>query len=62
MKRYLVFSGQTYYPSGGWEDFIGSFDTPEEAEAARRIAHDPKPGYPWDHWSEIVDRDTQKAC
>ena len=26
MKRYLLFAGYKYYPSGGWEDFIESFD------------------------------------
>jgi hypothetical protein len=31
MKRYLLFTGNQYYPSGGWSDFKGSFDTVEEA-------------------------------
>lgn len=30
MKDYLVFLGEYYYPSGGWEDFRGDFDTLEE--------------------------------
>lgn len=34
MKRYLVFSGDTYYPAGGWNDFRGDFDTEEAALAA----------------------------
>ena len=25
MKRYLLFAGDTYYPCGGWEDFIGEY-------------------------------------
>jgi len=33
MKRYLLFMAETYYPSGGWEDFIGEFDTIDEAAA-----------------------------
>lgn len=33
MKRYLLFMGAAYYPGGGWDDFAGSFDTPEEAAA-----------------------------
>lgn len=33
MKRYLAFAGSTYYPSGGMNDFIGSFDTVDEAIA-----------------------------
>lgn len=31
MERYLVFSGDEYYPHGGWKDFDWSFDTPESA-------------------------------
>jgi hypothetical protein len=31
MKRYLLFCGHNYYPHGGWDDFIGSYDTLEEA-------------------------------
>ena len=32
MNNYLLFAGDNYYPSGGWEDFIGSFSTQEEAQ------------------------------
>ena len=48
MKRYLAFAFLIYYPDGGWEDFVGSFGTIEEALAevgeAQRF--------------QIVDRDT----
>lgn len=27
LKRYLVFAFDDYYPTGGWNDFIESFDT-----------------------------------
>lgn len=47
MKRYALFAGKHRYPAGGWDDFRGSFDTPEEA---------------WDHydtidheWGHVVD-------
>lgn len=30
-KPFLLFGGDTYYPSGGWHDFIGAFSTFEEA-------------------------------
>lgn len=30
-KPYLLFGGDTYYPSGGFEDYIGSFKTLDEA-------------------------------
>ena len=31
MKKYLVFGGDYYYPSGGWEDFQGGFDSLDDA-------------------------------
>lgn len=31
MKHYLVFAFDTYYPSGGWHDFIGSTNSLDEA-------------------------------
>lgn len=31
MKRFLVFAGDAYYPSGGWKDFKGDHDTIEQA-------------------------------
>jgi hypothetical protein len=32
IKRYLLFAYLIYYPSGGWHDFRGSFDSVKEAE------------------------------
>lgn len=50
---YLVFAGNTYYPMGGWSDFIGTAKT---VDAARLLAlheqHD---------WYEIVDLATLTA-
>lgn len=31
VKRFMVFGNESYYPSGGWGDFVNSFDTLEEA-------------------------------
>ncbi len=31
MKNYLLFMGQNYYPGGGAEDLLGSYETIEEA-------------------------------
>jgi len=31
MKRYMLFAGDHYYPSGGMNDFKGTFDTVLEA-------------------------------
>ena len=49
LKRYLLFAGMQYYPEGGWSDFKGAFDSPEDA---RSFLDDD-----WD-WFEIVDRTT----
>lgn len=50
MKRYAVFSGENYYPCGGWSDFQGTFDTIEEARS--HIATQK------DQWWQIVDLQT----
>jgi hypothetical protein len=34
MKRYLMFTFDTYYPSGGEGDFCGDFDSIQEAISA----------------------------
>lgn len=34
MKRYMLFYGDWHYACGGMKDFIGSFDTQEEAKKA----------------------------
>jgi len=47
MNRYALFGNYIYYPSGGWSDFRGSFDTVNEAEAEART-----------EWFEIVDLTT----
>ena len=47
LKRYIVFSGPEYYPSGGWGDFRQSFDTLDEAKQWLDR-------YPAD-WKEIID-------
>ena len=31
MRRYLLFSGDNYYPSGGWRDYKGAFTTINDA-------------------------------
>lgn len=32
MKRFLIFAGSLYYPSGGWHDFEFMCETIEEAQ------------------------------
>jgi len=38
-KRFWLFAGDNYYPSGGMKDFKGSFDTAEEATTASISLH-----------------------
>ena len=32
MKRFLLFAGDVFYPSGGFVDFIGDFEALEDAK------------------------------
>ena len=57
MKRYLLFSGNDYYPTGGWGDFVDDFDTIEEAEAYARK----EPLSEWQWW-HIIDTETKEEC
>ena len=38
MKRFLRFEYAKYYPGGGMEDFVGDFDTLEEAKVFKTEA------------------------
>jgi len=53
MKRYLAFAGETYYPGGGWEDYIGTYDTIEEARAVLKEKYN-------HGWWQIVDTTTMQ--
>lgn len=33
IHRFIVFAGDTYYPSGGWTDYHSSYETKAEAQA-----------------------------
>lgn len=46
---YLLFAGNDYYPNGGWEDFGGSYETQEAAEAVA------------DEWRSVVTVPYQPA-
>lgn len=47
MKRFILFAGDDYYPSGGWKDFRGDFNSRDEArDEAIRLRCD---------WYHIVD-------
>lgn len=51
-ERYMLFAGMTYYPSGGWKDYRGSFTTLEAALAGAANLYSDR------DWWHIVDRDT----
>lgn len=50
VRRFVVLSGDHYYPNGGWDDYRSSHDTLDDARSA------PAPG----DWSQIVDLRTGK--
>lgn len=49
MTRFLLFEGDDYYPSGGWEDYTGAYETQEAAEEAKSD-HSINGG-----WAHVVD-------
>jgi hypothetical protein len=54
MNRFLVFSGDNYYPRGGWHDVDAGFD--DEAEAigyAKGLCKESL------HWAHVVDTETR---
>lgn len=54
--RYLVFGGQEYYPAGGMDDFVASFDDLEQAVARMRQLNEPdKWGYRSCEWCHVYD-------
>lgn len=57
--RFLVFGGLTYYPSGGWEDYIGRFPTIEAAKAfSAEWLETNGMGWLKGDWVHIVDVET----
>lgn len=59
MKAYLLFAGHDYYPAGGFEDFLDSFDSIIEAQFHLNAALD-NDGHPFYDWGQIVCRDSQE--
>lgn len=51
MERYLVFAGDHYYPSGGWDDFHGDYASLEQAKAI--AAELEKEGGRWAHIADL---------
>lgn len=55
MRRYLLFHGTIYYPSGGMHDFEGDFDSIEEAVEKLKALLDPL-GDSQYSWFQIYDQ------
>ena len=53
VHRYLVFAGPDYYPAGGWGDFIGNFESKEDALKAAKLD-----GSNLRDWSQVIDTET----
>jgi hypothetical protein len=51
MKRFLLFEGLKYYPSGGVFDFLKDFDTLKEAQSQPKEEID---------WQNVLDTKTGK--
>ena len=48
LKRFLIFSGDQFYPNGGWRDFRGSYSTLKSARAAPKFGD----------WWQVIDSKT----
>lgn len=62
MKKYLAFYGSNYYPSGGMDDFIGDFDSKEDAidfvikQHEKENPNDTEWEY---HWGNVYDTENR---
>lgn len=54
MKKYLVFAGVTYYPSGGFDDYVGSSDS---LQGAKDMGEDDM----WSNWWHVVETESMKV-
>lgn len=61
IKRFVVFRGDYYYPSGGWDDFAASFDTVEEALEFTRTPNVVNRIVLHYDWYQIIDLNTGKV-
>ena len=65
MKRFLAFRNSIYYAAGGMNDFLGDFDTFEEAQEAVRGGTDKWEKEYWKtepraEWGHVWDSDTRE--
>lgn len=60
MRRYLIFAGETFYPKGGWRDYVGQSNGYAYATACAIHEYD-KLGTnkaPSGAWAHVVDTET----
>lgn len=57
MERYALFAGSFYYPSGGWNDFKGTYHTVQEAVDYIEAYANSDEEYDWYH---VIDLATGK--
>ena len=51
MRTYILFAGSTYYPSGGWNDFHGLFNSVEAA-----VEHVANTNCDWWHVADALEQ------
>jgi hypothetical protein len=57
LSMYLVFAGYGYYPSGGANDYVDSFDDFNKAEDCAEETIEPHQGPEWSH---VFNTETKK--
>ena len=58
LKRFLLFAGYDYYPTGGWADFMSSHETVEDAVIAVAGMRSPMD---WWHVIDLESGDKAKS-
>jgi len=53
-KPYLLFTGDRYYPSGGWEDYKGRYSSLVECEARFKELYESDNTWKDGYWGQAV--------
>lgn len=60
MKRYILFAGEWYYPSGGVYEIVGVYETEQQVLQAHDQEH--RQGEGWAvNWAHILDIETHRV-
>lgn len=57
LKRYILFAGDYYYPSGGWDDYAASDDDLETLKATADSLVDSNATY-GSAWAHVIEAET----